>query len=319
MSITNAPELLSPQWHCLTAQPDTLGESPFWNPHEKRLYWVDIPGQRLRRMTVGSDLTALQAVEDWQLGEEPGCFAPAHKGGWVMALRSGIYQAAIWGGALTLLAAAPYDTTKLRFNDGKCDPAGHFWSGSMYEPRDQTAGVLYALQSDGQLQAKATQATVANGLAWSPDGKTIYWSDTASHCIRAWDYDARTQALTHERTFAQFAMKPKTWTYGTPEAQTYVGRPDGAAVDADGFYYAAMYEGHRLAKIAPDGRCVAFIETPVQCPTMPCFGGEDLKTLFITTSAHGRSEAELKALPNSGCVFATRVDTPGLPVSFCKN
>jgi sugar lactone lactonase YvrE len=137
-----------------------------------------------------------------------------------MALRSGIYQADNWGGELTLLATAPYDTTKLRFNDGKCDPVGHFWSGSMYEPRDQAAGVLYALQRDGQLQAKATQATVANGLAWSPDGKTIYWSDTASHCIRAWDYDAPTQALTHERTFAQFPMKPKTWTYGTAEAKT---------------------------------------------------------------------------------------------------
>jgi sugar lactone lactonase YvrE len=80
-----------------------------------------------------------------------------------------------------------------------------------------------------------------------------------------------------------------------------------------------MYEGHRLAKIAPDGQCVAFIETPVQCPTMPCFGGEDLRTLFITTSAHGRSAAELQDLPQSGCVFAMRVDTPGLPVSFFNN
>jgi sugar lactone lactonase YvrE len=102
-------------------------------------------------------------------------------------------------------------------------------------------------------------------------------------------------------------------------AQSYAGRPDGAAVDAEGFYYAAMYEGHRLAKMAPDGRCVAFIETPVQCPTMPCFGGEDLRTLFITTSAHGRSAAELQALPQSGCVFAMRVDTPGLLVSFFNN
>jgi sugar lactone lactonase YvrE len=80
-----------------------------------------------------------------------------------------------------------------------------------------------------------------------------------------------------------------------------------------------MYEGHRLAKFAPDGRCVAFIEAPVQCPTMPCFGGEDMRTLFITTSAHGRSAEELQALPDSGCVFAIRVETPGLPVSFFNN
>ncbi len=319
MSILTTPEYLTPQWQCLTTQPDTLGESPFWNPHESRLYWVDIPGQRLRRMTVTSDLSAKQVVEDWPLNEEPGCFAPAEQGGWVMALRSGIYRANVWGGELTLLAPAPYDTGKLRFNDGKCDPEGNFWAGTMYEPRDQAAGVLYALQSGHSLQVKVTQATVANGLAWSPDGKTLYWSDTASHCIRAWDFDGPTQALAGERVFAQLPMKPKTWTYGSAEAKLYAGRPDGAAVDAEGFYYAAMYEGHRLAKFAPDGRCVAFIETPVQCPTMPCFGGEDFKTLFITTSAHGRSDAELKALPNSGCVFATRVQTPGLPVRFFKN
>jgi len=308
-----------PEWHCMTTQADVLGESPFWHPQEKCLYWVDIPGRRLRRMKVSSDLSQSHAVEDWPLQEEPGCFAPAQKGGWVMALRSGVYRAHEWGGALHLLAPAPYDTNKLRFNDGKCDPAGNFWSGTMYEPRDQAAGVLYALQANHALLPKADQATVANGLAWSPNGKTLYWSDTGAHCIRAWDFEVTSQQMTHERVFAQFPAKPKDWTYGSGVAQTYAGRPDGAAVDAEGFYYAAMYEGHRLAKIAPDGRCVAFIETPVQCPTMPCFGGADLRTLFITTSAHGRTAAELQALPQSGCVFAMRVDTPGLLVSFFNN
>jgi sugar lactone lactonase YvrE len=125
--------------------------------------------------------------------------------------------------------------------------------------------------------------------------------------------------MSRERLFAQFPLKPKNWAYGTASAQAYLGRPDGAAVDVDGFYYSAMYEGHRLAKFAPNGQCVAFIETPVQCPTMPCFGGEDMCTLFITTSSHGRSAEELQALPDSGCVFAIRVETPGLPVSFFNN
>ena len=308
-----------PAWDCMTTPADVLGESPFWHPQEQRLYWVDIPGRRLRRMKVSSDLSQSHAVDDWPLQEEPGCFAPAQQGGWVMALRSGVYRAHEWGGALHLLAPAPYDTNKLRFNDGKCDPAGNFWSGTMYEPRDQAAGVLYALQANHALQPKADQATVANGLAWSPNGKTLYWSDTGAHCIRAWDFEVTSQQMTRERVFAQFPAKPKDWTYGSGVAQTYAGRPDGAAVDAEGFYYAAMYEGHRLAKIAPDGRCVAFIETPVQCPTMPCFGGADLRTLFITTSAHGRTAAELQALPQSGCVFAMRVDTPGLLVSFFNN
>lgn len=317
--MTVATPFLRPEWHRMTTQADGLGESPFWHPQEQRLYWVDIPGKRLRRMEVSSDLSQTHAVEDWLLQEEPGCFAPAQSGGWVMALRSGVYRAQQWGGELTLLAAAPYDTHKLRFNDGKCDPAGNFWSGTMYEPRDQAAGVLYALQADHRLLAKADQATVANGLAWSPNAQTMYWSDTGAHCIRTWHFDPATQQMSGERLFAQFPSKPANWTYGSEVARSYMGRPDGAAVDAEGFYYAAMYEGHRLAKMAPDGRCVAFIETPVQCPTMPCFGGEDFRTLFVTTSAHGRSDAELQALPNSGCVFAMRVDTPGLPVSFFKN
>ena len=313
------PPVSHPKWHRITSQADGLGESPFWNPAEKCLYWVDIPGQRLRRMAMTADAWCEQKLEDWPLGEEPGCFAPAAQGGWVMATRSGVYRALSWGGPRHLLAAAPYDTALLRFNDGKCDPAGNFWSGSMFEPRDQAVAVLYALQADGRLETKAGNATVANGLAWSPDGRTLYWSDTGAHCIRAWDYDAATQSLSHERLFAQFPLKPKNWAYGTASAQTYWGRPDGAAVDADGFYYSAMYEGHHLAKFAPDGRCVAFMKTPVQCPTMPCFGGEDLRTLFITTSSHGRSAQDLQALPDSGCVFAMRVETPGLPVSFFNN
>jgi hypothetical protein len=312
-------QLIRPTWQRLTSKPDGLGESPFWHPEENCLYWVDIPGKRLRRMFMSADLSCEQKVENWSLGEEPGCFAPATQGGWVIAMRSGVYRAHTWGGPKRLLAAAPYDTAKLRFNDGKCDPAGRFWMGSMFEPRDQDAAVLYALQADGRLEAKADHATVANGLAWSPDGRTLYWSDTGAHCIRAWDYDLHTQTMSRERVFAQFPPKPKDWTYGSANAQNYLGRPDGAAVDTEGFYYSAMYEGHRLAKFAPDGRCVAFMETPVQCPTMPCFGGEDLRTLIITTSAHGRSLDELQALPDSGCVFAMRVDTPGLPVSFFNN
>jgi sugar lactone lactonase YvrE len=311
--------IIKPQWHRMTAEADGLGESPFWHPAENRLYWVDIPGQRLRRMRVSADLSIEQVVDTWLLDEAPGCFAPAVHGGFVIALRSGVYRAPTWGGALQLLATAPYDTARFRFNDGKCDPSGQFWVGSMYEPRDQAAAILYALQADGQLAAKAKDATVANGLAWSPDSKTIYWSDTGAHCIRAWDYDTDTQAVSRERVFAQFPLKPKDWAYGTASAHTYSGRPDGAAVDAQGNYYSAMYEGHRLAKFAPDGRCLAWIETPVQCPTMPCFGGADLRTLFITTSSHGRSAEELQALPNSGCIFAMHVETPGQAVSFFKN
>ncbi len=312
-----ASTLPSASWQALTTQPDGLSESPFWHPHEQRLYWVDIPGRRLARVKV-RDLTQAQGeVEYWPVPEEPGCMAPVAGGGVIVALRDGIYLGATWGGSLELLAAAPYDTTRLRFNDGKCDAQGHFWAGTMYEPRDQAAGVLYRLQGT-TLQAMADHATVANGLAWSPDGTTLYWSDTGSHRIRAWDWDCASSTLSGERIFHQAALKPSGWTWGNQSGLVYGGRPDGATVDAQGNYYSAMYEGKRIVKFSPQGEVLAVIETPVQCTTMPCFGGEDLKTLFITTSRSGRSEAELAAMPLSGCIFALRVDVPGLPVNFYR-
>jgi sugar lactone lactonase YvrE len=115
----------------------------------------------------------------------------------------------------------------------------------------------------------------------------------------------------------QLPGKPDGWQFEPSAANGgYKGRPDGAAVDVQGNYYAAMFEGRRVCKFSPDGRLLAEIETPAQCPTMPCFGGEDLKTLFITTARHGRSAAELAALPQSGCVFSLPVDVPGLPVNL---
>lgn len=307
----------TPTWTALTTEPDGLSESPFWHPQENRLYWVDIPGRRLARLGVTGPMQAQGPVEYWPMAEEPGCMAPVAGGGVIVALRDGIYLGKTWGGSLTQLVAAPYDTTRLRFNDGKCDPQGRFWAGSMYEPRDQAAGVLYCL-SGKTLLPMADQATVANGLAWSPDGQTLYWSDTGSHRIRAWDWDAASNTLSNERQFHQATLKPVGWTWGQARGPQYGGRPDGATVDAQGNYYSAMYEGKRIVKFSANGEVLAEIETPVQCPTMPCFGGEDLKTLFITTSRQGRSEAELAAMPSSGCVFAMRVDVPGLPVNFYK-
>jgi sugar lactone lactonase YvrE len=180
---------------------------------------------------------------------------------------------------------------------------------------------LYALQGAG-LQEKAHGATTANGLAWSPDGRTLYWSDTPSHAVRAWTFDPDTAELSNERVFHQFPLKPAGWAWSEadarlPQAESrYGGRPDGAAVDSEGAYWSAQYEGKRLVRLSPKGDVLAVLETPVQCPTMPCFGGEDLKTLLVTTSRQGRSAAELAMFPQSGCLFAIRVEVAGLPVNF---
>ena len=303
-------------WQIAIPQPSELGESPFWHPDEQRLYWVDIPARQVCRSTLPGG-----PVERWTLPSEPGCIAPARSNGQntglVIALRGGIYRARQWGGDLALLAPALHDPVTTRFNDGKADPLGRFWAGTIYEPRDAARAQLFCLDSRGGrapvLEVKAGGATTANGLAWSPDAATLYWSDTPRHAIRAWDWDAAGNTLSHERVFRQWPAKPAGWQTGQPG---YGGRPDGAAVDVEGNYYVAMYEGARLLKLSPGGEVLAELAVPAQCPTMPCFGGADRKTLYLTTARQGRAPDELQRWPGSGCIFSMPVDVPGLAVNF---
>jgi sugar lactone lactonase YvrE len=303
-------------WQTAISQPSELGESPFWHPDEQLLYWVDIPARQIHRAKVD-----MGTVESWAMPSEPGCIAPARthgeNAGLVMALRDGIYRARQWGGALELLAPALHDPATTRFNDGKADPLGRFWAGTLYEPRNAAGAQLFSLDGRGgrtpALELKAGNATTANGLAWSPDAAKLYWTDTPAHTIRAWDWDAETNVLSHERVFQQWPVKPEGWQPGLPG---YGGRPDGAAVDVQGNYYVAMFEGARLLKLSPAGELLAEWAVPAQCPTMPCFGDADLKTLYLTTARHHRPAAELQRWPDSGCVLSMRVEVPGLPVNF---
>jgi sugar lactone lactonase YvrE len=306
-------------WTTVVAEPDQLGESPFWHPSERLLYWVDIPGRQLRRVDPEGG-----KVESWTMPTDPGCIAPAASGGLVIALRDGVYRASSWGGTLSCVARFSHDPATMRFNDGKADPAGRFWAGTMYEPRDARKAELYSIDlrepmlQDGRprIEVMAHNAVIANGLAWSPDARTVYWSDTTNHVIFAWDWNAHTNAMHGHRIFHRFPPKPPGWK---PGDAGYAGRPDGAAVDARGNYWCAMFEGQSLVKLSPAGQLLETIALPVRCPTMPCFGGDDLQTLFVTSARHHRSEEELRALPPSGCVIATRVDVPGLPVNFVSD
>jgi sugar lactone lactonase YvrE len=305
-------------WQALTTQACELGESPFWHPQEQMLYWVDIPGKQILRSngTPGS-------VETWAMPSEPGCMAPAASGGLVVALRSGVFRARTWGGPLDHLVTLDYDVAHMRANDGKCDALGRFWIGTIDETKLARNAALYALDCrtgtpvlERKTDPVTLPATTANGLAWSPDGHTLYWADTPSHLVHAWNFDMTTAAMTAHRTFAQVQPKPAGWQFASAaDNGGYQGRPDGAAVDVQGNYYVAMFEGRRICKFGPDGRLLAEFPTPAQCPTMPCFGGPDLQTLFVTSASHGRSAAELAEFPLSGCVFSIRVDVPGLPVN----
>ena len=281
-------------WQTIADQPNELGESPFWHPEEQLLYWVDIEARQIRRANL-----VTRSIESWTMPSEPGCIAPAGTNeactGLVIALRDGIYRARDWGGTLQLLAPARHDLATTRFNDGKADPMGRFWAGTLYEPRDAAKAQLFSLDCRAGERAPAMElmagnATIANGLAWSPDANTVYWADTPSHSVRAWDWNADTNVMSQERVFMKWPVKPEGWQ---PGMSGYGGRPDGAAVDVQGNYYVAMYEGARLLKLSPARELLADIAVPGQCPTMPCFGGIDLKTLYLTTARHQRPMTEL--------------------------
>lgn len=300
---------MSTHWQTVTTEPHLLGESPFWHPDESQLYWVDISARLICRCNV-----FMGSVQTWSMPSEPGCIAPAEGGGLVVALRDGVYLAPTWGRDLQLLTRLNYPTATTRANDGKCDALGRFWVGTYYEPRDLPLAALYCVDArhPGRVSASkmANDSQVANGLAWSPDSKHLYWADTGSHKVWIWDWSMEDNLMLEPRCFAQFASKSKE----NPGA--YRGRPDGAAVDSEGNYWVAMYEGARVLKFSPSGQELADIPTPAQCPTMLCFGGDDLRTLYLTTARQKRPAHELETFPDSGCVFSLRVDVPGLPVNF---
>lgn len=276
--------------------PMQLGESPLWHPREHRLYWIDIDGRAVHRLDPQNNMH-----QSWAMPSEPGAIAWSAAGGLVVALRSGLAMLDTDSGTLRMFAEAPYDPGCERFNDGRCDAAGRFWVGTIYEPRDRPEARLYVLDH-GMLRDSGKRATVSNGVAFSPDNRTLYHSDTTSHCITAYDYDVATGAIENGMLLHRFS---------TERGAGYGGRPDGAAVDSEGNYWCAMYEGGRLLQLAPTGAILREILLPVRCPTMMAFGGSDLRTLYITTVSNKRSAEELAACPLSGCLLSLRVDVPG--------
>ena len=289
------------------ASPSLLGESPLWHPREQLLYWCDIPGKRVNRFDPSGG-----ALSHWSFETEPASLAPRLDGALLLAMRDGLWRFDPASGERSRLALPPYDTAKERFNDGKCDPQGRFWVGTIYEPRDPALASLHRY-ARGKLERQCSGITVSNGLAWSPNGRTMYWSDTKAHTIFAFDFDPGSGELSQRRVFASFPVKQ-----AGQDLAGYGGRPDGAAVDAEGCYWVAMFEGQRVLRLSPGGEIVRELRLPVRCPTMPCFGGADLKTLYITTARENRPAAELADQPVAGCVLSVRVDVPGLPANMAQ-
>jgi sugar lactone lactonase YvrE len=270
----------------------SLGECPVWSVADQVLYWVDINAPTLNHFDPATGRNTA-----WPMPASIGCFALRMRGGFIAALRDGIWFVDRDGKLERRIVEAPYDSVHHRFNDGRADAQGRFWAGSMNERRDANTAALYRLDADLKLTPVIADIMISNGLAFSPDGRTLYHADTPTRTVRAYDFDAATAAIANRRDFARFDGK--------------TDRPDGAAVDSEGCYWTAFYSGGEIVRLSPRGERLAQYPVPAMCPTMCAFGGPDLRTIYVTSARQGRDPAELARLPQSGGIFALRVDTPG--------
>ena len=275
----------------------SLGECPQWSAAEQALYWVDINAPSLNRFDpVAGRNTAMP------MPESIGCFSFRAKGGFIAALRTGVWLLGPDGTPERKIADAPYDPAHHRFNDGRCDRQGRFLAGYMNEMRDANTAGLLRVDVDLVMTPVLDDMMISNGLAFSPDGRTMYHADTPTRSIRAFEYDIATGTPSNPRVFAR-------WNGATD-------RPDGAAVDSEGNYWTALYQGGRIVQLNPAGATLAEFPIPASCPTMCAFGGPDLRTLYVTSARQRIDEDELARRPQSGGIFSMRVEIPGLPESM---
>ena len=285
---------------CVLDVGDELGESIVWCAEEGALYRVDILAPAIHRLE-----TATGAVRSWSMPSAIGSLGLREGGGAVVALKNGFHLFDFESGSLTFIVDPEPDRPDNRLNDGKVGPDGRFWAGSMDDRADkEPVAALYRLDVDGTCHKIADGLIVSNGLAWSQDGTTLYHSDTRLCFIHAYDYDKVSGSLGARRLIAQLTDD--------------VGRPDGAAVDVEGCYWSCGISAGRINRFRPDGELDGWIEMPVPAPTMCCFGGPDLKTLYVTTKRVGLSDEVLAAYPQSGGVFSVDVGIEGVAVSRFK-
>ena len=276
----------------LGEQTDILGESPLWHEGHQALYWVDIRRPAVRRLDGASG-----HVDTWPMPDMVGSIAFASDDRLIVALPEQIAVFDPDTGAIEAIAQEDAHQPGHRFNDGRCDRQGRYWVGTMHNVTRAPEGVLYRLDGRGRLQRMAGGISIPNSLAWSPDGRTMYFADSLRYAIFAYDFDPASGEMRSERVFA------------TTRAPAF---PDGSTVDADGYLWNAEFNGSRVVRYAPDGRIDRVIELPTRRPTCCAFGGAELDVLYITTASQQMSPAELAGEPLAGALLSIDAGVRGL-------
>jgi L-arabinonolactonase len=280
---------------CIQPANAILGEGPSWDSVEGVLYWVDI-----KRAAIFRFHPKLGQTGHWPIPRPVGCLSPtqsAHR--LVFADSNGFGFLDLTSGEISRIANPEEDLPGNRFNDGKTDRRGRFWAGTIDDRCLESTGSLYRLDPDGRVQRMATGFICSNGLGWSPDDRTMYFTDSMTRKIWAYDFQMSTGELGERRVFARLADND--------------GVPDGLTVDREGFVWSAIWDGWRLVRFAPDGTVNREVRMPVQRPTSCMFGGADFKTLYVTSACVELGWNALQRGPLAGALFALECDVPGLP------
>ena len=297
MSISPAPRPApeaAPPVKCVVNVRSLLGEGPCWDPREQALYWVDILKPALHRFDAATGTDTVRSMDSmlsiaW----------PRARGGLIVAAQDGIVQFDFASGRRTPFAHQEEAHPANRYNDGKCDRLGRLWIGSLDMGTAPNRGSLFRVDPDGNWQQMDSGFTVSNGLGFSPDNKRMYFTDSGRRTVYVYDFDLARGEISHRRPFVELA-----------EDQ---GMPDGLTVDAEGFVWLAVWDGWTVIRYDPEGRVALRLPLPVPRPTSCCFGGADLRTLYITTASVRLPEQALADAPLSGSLFACTPGVTGLP------
>ncbi|AOZ94175.1 SMP-30/gluconolactonase/LRE family protein [Paenibacillus crassostreae] len=278
-----------------------LGEGPSWDADHHRLLWVDIEGHLLHIYypKIGEN-------ETYNIGQPIGAVVPYCEDEVVVALYDGIHKYRLSTGELTLIANPEQHLSNNRFNDGKCDPKGRLWVGTMSMNGQAEQGSLYCLDLDLSIRKVLENVSISNGLGWSPDYSTMYYIDTPTRQVDAFDYDLETGMISNRRLVITM-----------PDD---AGDPDGMTVDAEGMLWIAEWNGERVAQWNPNtGEKLSEIVIPSGHVTSCVFAGDDLQDLYISTARIGMDDEQMKEQPLSGNLFRIRTEMKGQPTfSFKK-
>jgi sugar lactone lactonase YvrE len=284
---------------CVVRAEAIVGESPVWSPRDKALYWVDITGQKIHRCHPDSG-----ANDTFELPEPVTAVGLREKGGLVVTLRKdfALYDPATK--SLRRLSDPEADRPDNRFNDAKCDRRGRFWAGTMAAVKwAEPAGSLYRLDPDARVTRIQGDCVCANGLGWSPDNRTFYFTESFRYAVFAYDFDADTGAISNRRLFASVDKDSGAF-------------PDGLTVDAEGCVWSVHNAVGRVVRYTPAGKIDRVVEVPVPRPCSCIFGGEKLDVLYITTARETLTAEQIARWPLSGSVFALRPGVCGIPEPY---